>query len=445
MLRKNPKKKAHSIINKIEQGKSTESDIKNLGGILDKEPSLVPEITESLVSILKKFDATSIKPVLSGLTIVADKDIKTTSGYINEFANCLKQNIPPDEILKINGIISKIFYASNENMKPAVSGLLVCLRNMNLSVREDAYLLLSSIAISHPEFYEGHTKELGRSLNGLNLDERINSCKLITKIADKYPEIVENTYDTLSEIKTEHPSHELRIEAANAMYKLKTKDNVKQPVGKTVTGQEDHDSGKRFLGGKQEIPEFAGVLESGKKKTQNALQHDYIIKRKENINISDQIEQIISGTDISSPILESVFNIAVEIAREGREGKAVGTSFIIGFSKDVLAKSKQLIHNPVDGIPTNERIVTEPDFSNNIKELSQLDGAFVVSGAGVVEAACRFLIADASMVNIPKGFGTKHFSVAAMTIATKAIGLVVSESGGRITIFKDGEIVGSFS
>ena len=445
MLRRNPKKKAHSIINKIENGKSTESDIKDLGGILDKEPSLAPEITESLVSILKKFDATSIKPILSGLTIVADKDIKTISGYIDEFANCLEKNIPPDEILKVNGIISKIFYESHDNMKPAVPGLLVCLRNMNLSVRENAYSLLSSIAISHPEYFDGYANDLKRSLNGLNVDERIYSCKLITRIAEKHPEIVEDTYDTLSEIKTEHTSHELRLEAGHAVDKLKTKDDVKQPIRKTVTGQEDHDSGRRLLGGKQEIPEFTGVLDIGKKKTQNAPQHDYIIKKKENINISDQIATIISGTDISSAVLESVFNIAFEISREGREGKPVGTSFIIGMSKDVLAKSKQLIHNPVEGIPINERMVTYPDFSNNIKELAQLDGAFVVSGTGVVEAACRFLIADASMVNIPKGFGTKHFSVAAMTRATKAIGLVVSESGGKITIFKNGNIVSSFS
>ena len=448
MLRRNPKKKAHSIINKIEEGKATEVDINSLGEILDKEPSLVPEIADSLVSILKKIDAISIKPALSGLNIVADKDMKIISGYINEFASCLKKNIPPDEILKVHGIILKIFYEYPDNMKPVVPGLLVGLSNMNLSVRENAYSLLSSIAISHPEFFKSHAKDLERSLNGLNVDERIYSCKLITKIADKYPKILEDTYDTLSYLETNHPSRELRLEAAYAMAKLKIKEEVEPPVRKNEIGPEDDDSGGHLSGkhgGKQEIPEFSGVLETGKKEAQNVPGHDYIIKRKENINISDQIVKVISGTDISSTVLESVFNIAVEIAREGREGKPVGTSFIIGFSKDVLAKSKQLIHNPVEGIPTNERMITYPDFSNNIKELAQLDGAFVVSGTGVVEAACRFLIADASMVNIPKGFGTKHFSVAAMTKATKAIGLVVSESGGRITIFKNGKIVASFS
>lgn len=90
-------------------------------------------------------------------------------------------------------------------------------------------------------------------------------------------------------------------------------------------------------------------------------------------------------------------------------------------------------------------MITDPEFSNTIKELAQLDGAFVISGNGVVEAACRFLTADASMVDIPKGLGTKHFSVAAMTMATKAIGIVVSMSGGRITLFKNGKILSSFS
>jgi DNA integrity scanning protein DisA with diadenylate cyclase activity len=427
LLLDNPRKKAQSIIKKIEKGTASETDIINLSGILKKEPSLVSEIAKSLISILQKFDTKSFKSAISALNVVADTDIGIISDSIDMIARCLQKDLHRGEILKALEIMLKIYQKHPEKMKPAIPGLFVCLRNMNVTVRENAYFLLASIAMLHPEFFKGRTKELNLALNGLNLDERIYACKIIKNIADKDSKIVEDAYDILSYLESNHPSRELRIEAASAMDKLKIKEEVKTPeVRKYLT-------------------ELKETEKNNKKETPNISGPEYILKKKENINISTLAEKIISGTDIESPVLESVFNIAVEISREGREGKSVGTAFIIGNSKDVLARSKQLIHNPVDGIPTKERMITDPEFSNTIKELSQLDGVFVVSGDGVVEAACRFLTADASNVNIPKGLGTKHYSVAAMTMAAKAIGIVVSESGGRITLFKDGKILNSFS
>jgi DNA integrity scanning protein DisA with diadenylate cyclase activity len=419
LLLNNPKKKVQSIIRKIERGKASQTDIINLSEILNKEPSLVSGTAGSLISILKKFDTKSFKSAISALNIVADKDTGIISDSVNVIASCLQKDLHAGEILKVLEIMLKIYRKHPEKMDIAVPGLLVSLRNMNVTVRENAYYLLGSIAILHPEFFRGHTRELNLALNGLNLDERIYACKIIKNIADKDPTIVEDAYDILSYLQSNHPSRELRIKAASAIDKLKIKEEVEPPkVREDVIGPED-----MF----------------------NVPGHEYIIKRKENINIASQVEKIISGTDIESPVLEYVFNVAVEIAREGREGKPVGTAFIIGNSKDVLAVSKQLIHNPVEGIPKKERMITDPEFSNTIKELAQLDGVFVINGNGLVEAACRFLTADASMVDIPKGLGTKHFSVAAMTMATKAIGIVVSESGGRITLFKNGKIVSSFS
>ncbi|MCZ7357702.1 MAG: diadenylate cyclase [Candidatus Methanoperedens sp.] len=452
MLLNNPKKKAQSIIRKIERGTASGTDIINLSEILNKEPSLVPETAGSLISILKKFDTISFKSAISALNVVADKDTGIISDSVNLIASCLQKDLHTGEILKTLEIMHKIYQKHPEKMNIAVPGLLLSLRNMNVTVRENAYYLLGSIAILHPEFFKGHTRELNLALNGLNLDERIYACKIIKNIADKDPTIVEDAYDILSYLQSNHPSHELRIKAASAMDKLKIKEEVPK-VREDVIGPEDNkttpDLGGLLLGiGQQVKSEFAGILETEKKDKKemlNAPGLEYFIQRKENMNISSQVEKIISGADIKSPVLESVFNIAVEISREGREGKPVGTAFIIGNSKDVLARSKQLIHNPVEGIPKKERMITDPEFSNTIKELAQLDGVFVIGGDGLVEAACRFLTADASMVDIPKGLGTKHFSVAAMTMATKAIGIVVSESGGRITLFKNGKILSSFS
>ncbi|HWR26776.1 MAG TPA: diadenylate cyclase [candidate division Zixibacteria bacterium] len=448
----NPKKKAQNIIKKIEKGTASEADIIDLSEILYKEPSLESEITGSLISILQKFDTISFKSAIFALNVVADKNIGIISDSVDVIANCLKKDLHTGEILKILEIMLKIYRKYPEKMNIAVPGLLVCLRNMNVTVRENAYFLLGPIALLHPEFFIGHTKELNLALNGLNLDERIYACKIINTIANTNPKIVEEAYDILSYLESNHPSRQLRIEAASVIEKLKIKEEV-EPI-KLREDRIDNISAPDpggFLSGKpggQLRSEFAGILETerkDKKETLNVLGVEYIIKSKENINISSQVEKTISSTDIISPVLESVFNIALEISREGREGKPVGTAFIVGNSKDVLARSKQLIYNPVEGIPTKERMITDPEFSNTIKELAQLDGVFVVSGDGVVEAACRFLTADASMVDIPKGFGTKHFSVAAMTMATRSIGIVVSESGGRITLFKNGKILNSFS
>ena len=59
----------------------------------------------------------------------------------------------------------------------------------------------------------------------------------------------------------------------------------------------------------------------------------------------------------------------------------------------------------------------------------------------MVEAAGRCITVDMSQVNIPSGFGSRHSSVAGITQVTKSIGVVVSQSGGLVSIFRDGKIV----
>ncbi|MCC7565689.1 MAG: PAS domain S-box protein [Methanomicrobiaceae archaeon] len=159
------------------------------------------------------------------------------------------------------------------------------------------------------------------------------------------------------------------------------------------------------------------------------------------ISIEPWKSSLIEGTDIEESTFEAAFEIAVEISREGREGKPVGTAFLIGDAPAVLAQSRQLILNPFEGHADDLRMVTSPDLKETIKELSQLDGAFVISGSGIVEAAGRYITIDTSATQTPKGMGTRHASVAAITRAARAVGIVVSQSGGRISIFRDGRPV----
>jgi len=77
--------------------------------------------------------------------------------------------------------------------------------------------------------------------------------------------------------------------------------------------------------------------------------------------------------------LEPTIGLAVEIAREGREGRRIGTLFTFGDADRVLARSRPLILDPLAGHTKEAREIRDPNLRGTIKELAQLDGAFVVS------------------------------------------------------------------
>ncbi len=125
------------------------------------------------------------------------------------------------------------------------------------------------------------------------------------------------------------------------------------------------------------------------------------------------------------PLIE----LAIEIAREGREGRRIGTLFTFGDDADVLARSRALILDPLAGHPEQARRMTDPNLRGTIKELAQLDGAFIVNGDGVFVAACRYLnSAAAPDLELPMGLGSRHLAAAGISALTKAVGIVVSES-----------------
>ena len=88
-------------------------------------------------------------------------------------------------------------------------------------------------------------------------------------------------------------------------------------------------------------------------------------------------------------VLESCLELALEIAREGREGRRIGTLFTIGRADEVVAASRALILDPLAGHAPTRTHITDPNLRGTMKELAQLDGAFVISETGIVVAACR--------------------------------------------------------
>jgi diadenylate cyclase len=146
-------------------------------------------------------------------------------------------------------------------------------------------------------------------------------------------------------------------------------------------------------------------------------------------------------TEYDPDVLESLIGLAVEIAREGREGRRVGTLFTVGDENAVLAKSRPLILDPLSGHPESSLHITNLNLRGTIKELAQLDGGFVVSGEGIFVSACRYLDAASAEVDVPLGLGSRHIAVANMSAVTKAVGIVVSESS-VVRLFCHGQLVG---
>jgi DNA integrity scanning protein DisA with diadenylate cyclase activity len=139
-------------------------------------------------------------------------------------------------------------------------------------------------------------------------------------------------------------------------------------------------------------------------------------------------------------ILEPIIELAVEIAREGREGRRIGTIFTVGDAEAVLWRSRSLILDPLAGHPEAVRRVTDPNMRGTLKELAQLDGAFVISEEGVVVSGCRYLDATASDIELPLGLGSRHFAAASISKVTEAIAIVVSESA-MVRVFDAGKLI----
>ena len=132
--------------------------------------------------------------------------------------------------------------------------------------------------------------------------------------------------------------------------------------------------------------------------------------------------------------------LAVEIAREGREGRKIGTLFVVGDSEAVLKRSKPLILDPLQGHPEESKRIGDPDVRETLKELAQLDGAFVVSNEGVVLSAARYLDTVSEDLSVPLGLGSRHMAAASVSKRTGSVAVVVSESS-MVRMFDDGELV----
>ncbi|HVO66839.1 MAG TPA: diadenylate cyclase [Syntrophales bacterium] len=164
------------------------------------------------------------------------------------------------------------------------------------------------------------------------------------------------------------------------------------------------------------------------------------------IDVGKEFEVLTSQniTDITQVVHPEVFseslNIVLELAAQGREGRKVGCIFVLGDDEKVLQLSRQMVINPFLGYTEEERNILNPDLIETIKEFSAIDGAFIIKDNGAIVTAGRHLNAAMESKDFPQGLGSRHIAAAGITDVTNAIAIVLSESTGNVSVFKNGKL-----
>jgi diadenylate cyclase len=146
-------------------------------------------------------------------------------------------------------------------------------------------------------------------------------------------------------------------------------------------------------------------------------------------------------TQVPLETLRAVVDLATAIGREGREGKPVGTMFVVGDTRKVLSMSRSINFNPFRGYSDKERDIRDRKVREQIKDIAQLEGALIIRRDGVAVAACMYIDVLAEGITLSKGLGSRHWAAAAISEKTNAISVAVSQSSGAVRIFQDGQVV----
>ena len=144
---------------------------------------------------------------------------------------------------------------------------------------------------------------------------------------------------------------------------------------------------------------------------------------------------------VKPEVIERVLAIATELAVEGREGYPVGCLFTLGNSELISEFTKPLILNPFYGYKDEDRNILNPFMDETVKELSSIDGAFIIRGDGVLVSAGSLIHAPNYTHDLPRGYGSRHAAAASITQAVDCLCIVVSGSTGQVTLFRRGKML----
>ncbi|TWT87451.1 DNA integrity scanning protein DisA [Pseudobythopirellula maris] len=193
---------------------------------------------------------------------------------------------------------------------------------------------------------------------------------------------------------------------------------------------------EEFIGPSDAVVAAYSGFESGTIDSLSLIQLDDYLGR---LTIRD-LRQL--NTKTPTETLKLVVDLAVEIGREGREGKPVGALFVVGEHRKALEYCKPMGFDPVKGYSATERNLFDAKVREGVKEIAQMDGAFIVSSKGTVMASAQHLAPPPSSdISISKGLGARHWAAAQISRALECVALAVSESNGTVRLFQNGEVV----
>lgn len=169
----------------------------------------------------------------------------------------------------------------------------------------------------------------------------------------------------------------------------------------------------------------------------DSISHLQLDERMRRLTVRD-LQMIESRVPLQT--LKAVIDLATQIGREGREGKPVGTLFVVGDTKKVLEHANDAGVDPFRGYNRKHRNLMDAKVQDDAKEVAQLDGAFVVTSEGVIEKSRQMLEVSHEDLTMTKGLGARHWAAAAITRKTNAISIVVSQSTGTVRLYQDGNL-----
>ena len=144
---------------------------------------------------------------------------------------------------------------------------------------------------------------------------------------------------------------------------------------------------------------------------------------------------------IRPTVFERVLTLALELAHEGREGKPVGTIFVVGDHREVQKYCQEGRINPFKGYTEKERNIMDDSMGDTVKEIAKLDGAFIIKGNGVIVSGCTTLRPALAGEPLPQEFGARHAAAAAITATTQCLAISLSESTGTVRVWRRGAMI----
>jgi len=157
-----------------------------------------------------------------------------------------------------------------------------------------------------------------------------------------------------------------------------------------------------------------------------------------------EIIRLIDWHNVNSQFDPNVLLAAVDLALamgSVRHAYVRGTMITIGDTVKVLEISKPFLFDPFPFYEKKKRNITDLSIRGTFEKYTRLDGAFIISWDGTIESVVQTINAPVSSKDVPKGLGSRHTAAGAISLYTAAYVIVVSQSAGNVSVFKNGKIV----